>query len=206
MYETKKPKVKYFVVHSVDCNLLEGTPKAREIARYEYASLEALVDNYNVYFIARNFRSQLGAEYRDVSYWSYHGPHRYKEFIPNVVVDEWGDVIPVSVLLELKKSRPTPKRRWHYRYDQSKARFRIDPVPGIHKYSCGGYYRHIHTTQELRENDFLKYDEDAINYNIKSRSRRNKGILPTAYDDIPYSHGYYSKNWKKYRKHQWKDK
>ena len=67
------------------------------------------------------------------------------------------------------------------------------PVPGTAKpkWHRGSYYRHPHTTQEIRANASCKY----------SRGRRRKTYLPSVYDDI-IKHRY--RSWKKYREKQYK--
>jgi len=123
-----------------------------------------------------------------------------------IVRDEVGEILtPV----DLKDARTPRKRKRARQYtDQAiitEKFFRKMPVPytgGRHTYANG--YRHIRTTTEICDNEFLKYDEDAIEYDIKPRPRRTQN-LPTIYDDI-WRGDYSVKNWKRHRKTQWKEK
>lgn len=94
----------------------------------------------------------------------------------------------------------------YYRYyRRKKFKFRQGPVEGIRCWRPGRYYRPIRTTQERRENAYLKYDEDAVEYEVKARPSRSKDSLPNAWDDIPYSKWWGRKSWKRYRKTQWRE-
>lgn len=75
------------------------------------------------------------------------------------------------------------------RWSKQTFRYRIDPVPNV-RYGGGyrGYYRHIKTTQENRQNT----DPDYKDY---VRSKRKN--LPTCWDEIPRC---LQKSWKKQSK------
>lgn len=81
--------------------------------------------------------------------------------------------------------------------------FRKDPVPrtGRKRWSFNGFYKNPKTYQELKENAL---DEDTIYYGIKARPKRNKNYIPTAWDDIPRSDIKTRRNWKHWRKTQWR--
>jgi hypothetical protein len=115
-----------------------------------------------------------------------------------------GVVVPPWKVMEVYKNLPwVDKPSWRY----GNYEYRAGPVPGIHCWKAGRYrgYRAPKTTQERREHDFIdKYDDDCIEYGVKIRAKRNLRNVPNRWDDIRVSHGYYSKNWKKYRSHQWK--
>lgn len=69
-------------------------------------------------------------------------------------------------------------------------RFRMEPVPGVHKYkkSSRGYYRHPRTTQELR---LVEPHSEFVHI----RRKRSKRYLPTWYDDLTIADN---------RQHGWK--
>lgn len=77
--------------------------------------------------------------------------------------------------------------------------FRADSVPRIGKSRHCHYWRHPRTTQERRWS--LAWKEDGV----MGRASRNFHNLPTTWDDI-YRASYENKNWKKFRKHQWRDR
>ena len=72
--------------------------------------------------------------------------------------------------------------------------YRYDPVPGVHKYPKGHYYRRIRTTQERRWSCF---DHEYF------RMKRNHKNIPNSWDDIQR---HFQRNWKKFRKTQYKAK
>jgi hypothetical protein len=122
-----------------------------------------------------------------------------------IVRDEYGRVITVNDL----KDSVSPTSRWRKKrlseIEFCKKHFRGIPIPYTGRRGYSSCYRHIYTTQEHRENDFLRYDEDAQEYNIKPRARRTMKNLPNAWDDIARS-DWDAKNWKHRRKTQWKEK
>lgn len=115
-----------------------------------------------------------------------------------ILVDDLGLVVPLWKIEEVYNQ---------YLYIEWRRRqkpfvLRNGPVEGIghshwHK---GSYYRRVKTFQEHRS-DFTTEDEDF--YGVKVRCKRNSKNLPNAWDDIP-RHCCDRKNWKYYRKHQWK--
>ena len=75
------------------------------------------------------------------------------------------------------------------RWSKQTFRYRIDPVPNIrHGGGYRGYIRHMKTTQELRQNADVEYEEFV-------RPKRRK--LPTCWDDIPRG---LQRSWKKQSK------
>ena len=78
-------------------------------------------------------------------------------------------------------------------------RFRMDPVPYIHKYGNGHYYRRVKTTNE-RKNWYASIDQGVF-----PRRRRGPRLLPDTWNDIPVSsYVCYSRSWKKVKKRkQW---
>lgn len=104
--------------------------------------------------------------------------------------------------------RPKGKGRWWRNvrpgHEVGGERYRREPVAGVWKRNpsrWGAYYRNVQTTQERRENDFLAFDEDAREYGIKPRARRNAATLVNPWDDI-YRHT--ERNWKRQRRTQYK--
>ena len=85
-------------------------------------------------------------------------------------------------------------------------RFRCGTVPGIHhhKASRRSYFRSgIDCLSEKRA--WFDYQEQFVEYAVPVRQRRNPKALPSAWDDVGYSHGYCSRSWKKCTKkrRQW---
>lgn len=91
-----------------------------------------------------------------------------------------------------------PFYRFGIRYNPDT--FRCAPIAGVRRWRRGGGFRCPRTTQEIRETEFTRYDEDIAEYRVKVRGRRFN--LPTLYDDIMRSN--YSKNWKRHRRTQYK--
>lgn len=82
------------------------------------------------------------------------------------------------------------KRKLEYfRKNQKQYKFRNDPVPRTGRRSNYGYWRHPKTAQELR--------------NIDCFTRAKRKNIPTSWDDLERG-DWRDKNWKRYRKHQWK--
>jgi len=81
-------------------------------------------------------------------------------------------------------------------YSQDYSGYRRDPVPytGRNRHGYSKYFRKIKTTQERRM--FFKYKKYC-------RGKRSYRMLPDSWDDILRN---IEKNWKKYRKTQWKEK
>lgn len=123
-----------------------------------------------------------------------------------VVRDEVGEVITPADLKDIRTKER--KSKWRSRYDErdhiAEKFFRELPVPYTGGGSWRSGYRHVRTTTEIHDNEFLKYDEDAIEYDIKPRARRTQN-LPTAWNDI-WRNDYRDHNWKRHRKTQWKEK
>lgn len=99
---------------------------------------------------------------------------------------------------DLNRRRRENLLRYYGNYE-----FRRGPVPKIHKrrYHRGSYCRYMRNQQERRENDFLNYDEDALEYGIKTRNARKN--LANPWDDFVRADTY-NRNWKRQRKTQWK--
>jgi hypothetical protein len=126
------------------------------------------------------------------------------------VVDEIGMIIPVWRIAEegskLGLSRNRICIRWYRRpyaagY-RSERHFRRGPVPGTRRWS----FRKGHgprTTQEIRENEALDYDEDALNYGIRVRDGRRYPNIPDSWDEYE---GRRENGWKAHRRTQWRER
>lgn len=155
-------------------------------------------------------RALIGAhftEHHDFIYDRDEGRYTTFSHYDYIVRDELGDIITRHDLVEVRNKNRIAK--WRFRYiEQAKVAekyFRKLPIPYTRCHRGGSsYYRKIRTTSEHRENDFLLFDEDALEYRIKARPRRYQD-LPTSWDDIHRS-DYRDKGWKRHRKHQWKEK
>ena len=139
-----------------------------------------------------------------VTYGTYYSPRR-----AYYVVDGCGDLLDPKIVLEYaaiyEANRPLNKWTKKSLVAEKIARknFRCGPVPNTGKKAHGSWLRPIKTAQEIRENDGLLYDEDAIENDVKPRSRRGRHNLPTSWDDRCRG-DYRVRSWKKHRKHQWK--
>lgn len=84
-------------------------------------------------------------------------------------------------------------------------RHRQEPVPWVSRWKKGRYFRHPRTTNERRANCATRTTKEILeNHGVafKVRRKRSSHRLPTTYDDIFLQ---YQRNWKKYRRTQWKD-
>jgi len=126
------------------------------------------------------------------------GDYNYNPFHQIKFYDEFNLEIPDWKIQEVILQNPQ-KRKYYRR--PGRFVFRNGPVEGIHNRYWRGCWRHPKTISEIRENDFINYDDDCIEYDIKVRGNRKKSNLPTSWDDV-YRHK--EKNWKKQRDHQWK--
>ncbi len=130
--------------------------------------------------------------------------HGYHETSYDYIVrDEFGEIITVDDLHD-NRERRKPHRRYRYAsYDEKD--FRNSPVPYTNGSGSGRCNKNIRTTQEIRETDALKYDEDVLEYDIKIRPNRAAHNIPNGWDDRKRV-DWDVKIWKKYRKHQWLEK
>jgi hypothetical protein len=124
-----------------------------------------------------------------------------------VLLDELGLVIAPETIVERYFQLGCPSRScggsWSRVAYNPETDFRNGTVRGIRcrRHRKCQTLRHMATTQEIRENDFLNYDEDAVEYGIKVRGSRRRRSLPTVWDDY---WRYSQKNWKQQRRTQWK--
>lgn len=90
------------------------------------------------------------------------------------------------------------------RWKSPPVRFRDGPLSRIgSKRSGGHFYRLPRTRQELTAAAAHDADSEAVALAGRWRARRNRANLTTAWDDVPC--GRRGRNWKNFRKHQWKD-
>lgn len=115
-----------------------------------------------------------------------------------IVKSEDGQIIKPSLIRtkldeeKAKKTRLRNKKNHYY--------FRNGPVPYI-GISYRYRYKNPQTQQQFRENSFLKYDEDAIEFHIKSRAKRRCMERGWWWEKPKYR--WRRRSWKNYRKTQW---
>lgn len=117
-----------------------------------------------------------------------------------VLYDEHNKVIDSDIIGDVARNHAKRKRDYRYRRNFV---FRRGPVEGLGIYRRGARRRGFKVAQEIRENEFLQYDEDCIEHGIKERAKRNMQYMPQWYDDI-YKANHRCHNWKQFRKTQWK--
>lgn len=126
------------------------------------------------------------------TYWIAHWSHKSGSIIdPEQIKKDWNEYLR-------SLTHHSRHRTWWYYRNNRVYEFRKDPVPfiGVSHHHKGTYYRHMKTTQERRLS--LATKEDGVCW----RGKRNFHNLVNAWDDwIRFN----QKNWKKFRKHQWKD-
>lgn len=93
-----------------------------------------------------------------------------------------------------EKNKVNRSSYWYRLYNKIYV-YRDGPVPYVGKRNHGHYYRRMKTTQERR------WSYSAVVDGVPWRARRNARNLPNPWDDIVIGR---LKNWKKYRKTQWK--
>lgn len=182
-------------------NVPQYTPKIRLIKNtgefWEYKNIQvAAKELYRLGYIQRyswRYSDLIGISFNDIrSYINVYEPV-YFEYI---VRTDLGDVVTTS---DLKKHLVKKFNNVDHTYY-----YRKDSIPYIRK-SRGKYrgIRHPKTTAERRASVDLMLDDDAQEYNIRPRTRRNHVNLVNAWDDIPR---HYTRSWKKHRRHQYKNK
>lgn len=114
------------------------------------------------------------------------------------LLDQDGLYIPAWKIEEVARLNPLPSyRRWNRRFV-----YRQGPVEGIWNRRGRRCYRRVATSPERRENDFLFYDEEAVDSGVQVRGKRQRANLPSAWDDI--NHSRRGDGWKQYRKTQYR--
>jgi hypothetical protein len=119
---------------------------------------------------------------------------RYGEFIN--VRDDLDLYIDRTVVKQVYDNLPN---RYIIRRKSKPYVYRQGPVSGTGRRSGGHYYRYPRTLAERRYKAYMEATDEFDDYRIKHITR----FLPSSYDDLPISvHDH--KNWKRYRKTQWK--
>ena len=180
-------------------------PKIRLIARdgriWEYKTLTKAADE--LYEIFRwGIREQIGDTWIKSRNWDFRLDTPAYFYYPYILRTEFGDVVTVDELWNARTTKISWRAGWMSARNDFE--FRNGPVPytGGRRRWVG--CRHMKTTQEICEADALRFDDDAQYYGIKARAKRNRANLPEAWDD--HWRPYDQKNWKNYRKNQWKKK
>ena len=145
------------------------------------------------YFTFWNY--YIGDNFKRV--WNYDNL-TYTEQYKYIVRTELGDIVTCQDLWDIIRVKVKLKRQKKYNY---KNKFRDGPISRIRKRRKYKVHRKPRTIQERRESQGC-LDEP---YKIKIRNKRNHRNLPNSYDDIKRS-DYENKNWKEYRKTQYKNK
>ncbi len=180
-------------------------PKIRLINRdghvWEYKNLtEAANDLYGIF--GWNIREQIGDQWVKSRNWDCRIDTPYYYYYTYILQTDLGESVTVDELMNARSDTGTWYNRYWSRHHPHV--FRCGPVPNISSRRYRSGYRHMGTTQEICEADALRFDEDAQDYGIKARAKRNRSNLPGAWDDYWRPCG--QKNWKHYRKTQWKNK
>ena len=156
-----------------------------------WTSFRAVRYTYNVWWSASLGRS-VEEKIPIYTIWVAHWDHKSGPIVnPEQLKEDWKEYCNEN------RRRHGRYRSWWYHRNNRVFEFRCDPVPFIHKYHShkGTYYRHMKTTQERRWS--LAEKDDGVRW----RARRNFHNLPNAWDDWARHN---EKNWKRFRKHQWK--
>lgn len=128
--------------------------------------------------------------------------------IKYIIRTEFGEVITDVDLEKVRNEKRAQRRRYYTEkeIERDERDFRCAPAPYTRcRRGGGGWYRKIRTYGEHRETVALLHDEDAIEYDVKPRAKRNTHNLPNSWDDFTRS-DYRNHNWKRQRKTQWKEK
>lgn len=204
MYETKKYEPKVYLLQEVGRYSFDYRDKqVPEIVKIEYKNIQTLLDKRNRWYISNNIGDHIGQIIYYCIHWGAKGSYKEPVKATLTIKDEYGDTITRKEFLKLFEFYL--KRHKLYPYNKPYS-FRDGPVYGVHCMRGGwGYHRHLRTTQERRENSFIKHDVDAKEYGVKARGRRCGHNLPDSWDDYGRS-DWGHRSWKRHRKHQWKVK
>lgn len=124
--------------------------------------------------------------------WVY-GP-RYVEH-KFIMRDDFGDVVTLANF-DAAIQRKRYRYRWSYLLEDWNGE---GPVPGVHRWRKGHYWRRPQTMMERRQAGLVLKEEGEV----PPRPSRRDNYLPNAWDDLPIS-SRYVKSWKRHRKTQWK--
>jgi len=181
----------------------------RDRRRWEFKNIEEAANTLWQWNLIGRYREAplIGSNFTETREYDYTDEVHYNVVTYDYIVrDEIGETITPTELKDVRtKDRES---KWRSRRDATvevaKNHFRTIPIPYTGKRGWRSHYRHVRTTAEIRENEFLKYDEDSIEYDVKPRARRTQNV-PTVWDDI-IRNDYRDHNWKRHRKTQWKEK
>ena len=180
------------------------TVKAYNGQAWTFDSLETAVVKINRSYPIHKLNRGVLSYYVRAEIYGNRGGYNFGNGDDVVFYDELDLRIPVWKVKEVFFNLPYNVREynyyWRWRKTHAKAEhFRKYPVPhtGVSHWRRGD--RRIHTLQQLRAEEALALDEDAIIHNVKPRQK----YIPNDRDDhivyVPRT-----KNWKKFRSHQWK--
>ena len=187
------------------------TPKIRLIHRdghyWEYKNLTEAADE--LFRIFRyDINGHIGETFNSIRkepYWFHNGDPKFFTYHYDYIVrTEFGDIITVSDLADARTKPASWYDKW--RPARNNYEFRKGPVPYTRK-RRGGHkgYRRPKSFNERKAAEAHKLDEDIKFYGVKIRAKRNFNNLIDSWDDYP-RRDWGAKNWKVYRKTQWKEK
>ena len=195
-------KQKFYVVEKKESHVFLYTRENRIIV---YDSYEEFLSYLNMDIILR-----IGKSFDSVALYQYR---YFKEFLnpfnrKPILIDEKSTLYvvekdgvtldPENIKNDFRKYNLNKRKNRNKKYIK-KFIYRKTPVPDTGKrHWYKSYFRHMRTTQERRWS-FLGENED---YPIKLRTKRSFKYIPNSWDDIVKER---HKNWKKYRKHQYKE-
>lgn len=164
-----------------------------------FRSLKAAYKELGRHWIAKNvgahFRQFEGVQRRfDEKRNVWFGVPVYVEH-DFIMRDDFGDVVTLSTFESLIQ-RKRYYYRWSYRLENWNGE---GPVPGVHRWRKGRFWRRPRTMSELRQVSLVLKEEGEV----PPRPSRSVNHLPNAWDDLPIS-SRHDKNWKRHRKTQWK--
>lgn len=171
-------------------------------SRTEFRSLKAALKSVNY----RNLRiDDLG----NVRVRMYHPKdHDFGDRIE--FIDRCGDRIDGAVVLaaavELIEERPRGRlyREWLNDYAEGTEAYRRVPVPLTgNRRRYWRYFKRFRHFQERKEASFCEVDDEALEFGVRARAKRNARNLPNPWDDY-VRHRSTHTSWKKSRRHQWK--
>lgn len=187
-------------MHQIPAYQTAITLFSREGQVWLYPTLQAALKALGANWISRN----VGAHFREYRgtrpfFYEQRGALVYNPVYEEhafIMRDDTGAPVTWATFAQLRATR-----RFRTYRQQMLATWDGDgPVPGIHKVAAGAhYYRRPHTMNELRE-AALVIKEDG---EVPPRPTRNKRYLPRSWDDL-YVAARDNRNWKEYRKTQWK--
>jgi len=153
------------------------------ISQYLCGSINTRINDFNIYYFVDSYGITRRCLY-SIAYWEFGDAIKSKKIRYDIE----------KVKLQKKKVN---KQSYFYLMNHKVFDYRRDPVPLIRKSYHFYGIRKVRTTQEKRLYFIAIYE------GVKIRGRRSFKSLPSTHDDIMI---FYQKTWKKFRKHQWKEK